>query len=986
MQISMVLILLVFGTFVARQVVDKTSKLYVTKLVYIGIIQHKSRRGMITSLYSDISTIRQVWFYVSRNTKRCLSYSEPRGGSKEPYPCGGVWYYSTPNTPGAMWKFTLPLSVALNVTISYLTLYDSLWWCAAESLQVTCHHTSNGRETLTKYNRLCGAAAFWTQQEFVCRPQTAVVDYKLKVRQTESVFGNKMHGFVIHYQPYESETFTQSHVTYLADPQARKMGRTVRRFRNSVIRFIYNFPLIRQLISDHKTSPKYVRNTFLVLSNVYDKLELSVQEWCLSLSAFDGPSTRSPKLDLPLILPINGLVFAYSSGFAIFLEAFYETASNCRVNKYMAQVFIRTLDKKILYEKHTFNSSSQDVTFLLPRATFQENRFVNVSLMIEHTENYYIDVKVDSMETDGPTTDDCRYWGLAIYDAGRKEYFADRHNAMERLESHMVRPLFLLCKNVWRASETGVPQVRAEPTRYVSPSSRVCIVWYSYHPLDYHFTLSITVRSSRCRGMFAACRYPLNLPPNGHTVRDIVARNVHPDFPNVPIASVHKFREQCKKWKVDKSTSYKTGCSLMTVENYLCVRSAMVDNKARAQNVLQGLNDVGCILLQLLPYYMEQNTERANIPCDLFIHQGEVPVRKYVWSKSDSHAAIHNDYSCGGFVPKGPINMIWKYPNGSRKGLTQQKLSMLPPIVIDSADNSTTYGITVNGSCTTGILNVSTLIKTYIRSVFTPTRLSAYHYQIPRYHHTMNLDHQLNLGANNHSLVVRSEQRTDVWPARKMGKFHRNESLSVTKLVFTIMNPRICQSPCFDIWLQYYVPKQIASSDGVVFYQTVYKVCHTFDTIELTQFNMFEHRLIYIIPTHHQSGDVEQCSVQLHLNPFIPISSTVTTFHDTQEPDVSVWREYHVIYDYSLSQSWLAAEFHCNSIRGHLASYTSIEERALLEELVLGTRYNVSGPPLIIPLRMYGYTGVFIGLNVFQVNPMNYSLVLVTSLVCHLKF
>ena len=159
------------------------------------------------------------------------------------------------------------------------------------------------------------------------------------------------------------------------------------------------------------------------------------------------------------------------------------------------------------------------------------------------------------------------------------------------------------------------------------------------------------------------------------------------------------------------------------------------------------------------------------------------------------------------------------------------------------------------------------------------------------------------------------------------------------------------------------------SFDSIIVHKKEFELnFHQANSITVSHLLLYGFRWMIFHPLKQALPDNNICDIIVDINPFYRIRDILDVHHHYIDgPCCGEDTIYHyVIWEY-VKQSWGKAEERCKKIGGHLPTVSTHEEVSLLEHLVLGTRFNITRPPFLSPIRLYPYTGVFLGIKTSEV-------------------
>ena len=225
------------------------------------------------------------------------------------------------------------------------------------------------------------------------------------------------------------------------------------------------------------------RYTMTYVSMVTSTLTLTprtdIDNGCFLLDVHDGPSVTSP---LAVVRDMTDRYQYSSSGFVLLLNIIVSKETCLR-----HPTLLKRLDMQLNISERPMKSKALAITEYvdldLNISRTQKNGGVRETFLIDSmtlqsnsTLQVYLNVTVEDLEASGPTSDDCKHWGVVIYQMTRYQHW---RLYVDKLVWYYqtLEPVFVVCKQILQTNGRMSPV----PNMFISNVNKVVIVWYSYH-------------------------------------------------------------------------------------------------------------------------------------------------------------------------------------------------------------------------------------------------------------------------------------------------------------------------------------------------------------------------------------------------------------------------------------------------------------------------------------------------------------------------
>ena len=540
----------------------------------------------------------------------------------------------------------------------------------------------------------------------------------------------------------------------------------------------------------------------------------------------------------------------------------------------------------------------------------------------------FIKVTIVGANSTGFSSDDCRFWGLAIYDLDRFEKLRNSYDTpVAAIEG--LYPLFLMCKQIYATHlELEVPV----PAQYYSLSNSITLVLYSYVSETYTFSVNIKVDATHCSGGVFYCGIDLEARQEFKIVwpkpyiSDIPAF-VYGDLPLSQITDNDIYGE-CEIDTHDKFVS---------IEVQLHgVRLCISRHDKSIINTLSLFRDVSCVVMQYFPIFEGDRADICSTAMKVF-SKPELNYKPTVFNITTTAWVQTSINSPNVTVTQTSAsnNFAQIYPTSS---VFQAIISIVDyPIQIGHFGPNFTWN-DLNILVTEGQANHYTQNRHHYlpTSVFINKKeLADYTYGISS---AMICDPFLQLEGSD----LKWDHFNNIMNNVSIMSLHTNDSEAHIQLDIHYATP---------VPTQYFEILQLF----------MYVNYHEHHIIYLKRFTTF--RIISLVTFVYRYITVRKLppgkfGLALDINPFVPLMEVITykDYHDTFNYGL---KDYFVIWQ-SRRISWKDANQTCASIGGRIIKGATQEDIAFVEKLILGIQFGSDVPPLPSPVRFHPHTGVFI--------------------------
>ena len=644
---------------------------------------------------------------------------------------------------------------------------------------------------------------------------------------------------------------------------------------------------------------------------------------CAELTLLDGPSQLSPILKS--VFAVFGAGLYKSSGFVVTINAF--------VKQQGCSISYASLPP----------DNRQNVTHVVGdtgKVYTVENRFSNTVLHLEthiyrnkSPVNAYINVTFLQLAAKGPSSDDCRYWGFVIYQ-GSRQYVMENSNVKLKLYLQTVEPLFMLCRLIINRHGRFVPI----PNQFISNSNEVIMIAYSYHTPISHFKAKFRVMPTECAGFPAFCGSGEAVQGKIKNTAALNTGHLYGTVPLIPFLRQDDIDDVCtqKKGQVLDKISAPTGLQ--------CI----IKQKDKITNMILPYSDVSCVTLQHVPYY--RYWKRSLKQCEVGV-RFKSPDVGFEYTKAMSSIETP----------------VCRAPTAVRVTRSRHE-----HYIIDPSCSDLQYQIKIiqYGGQRYETQYVS---GTEIFPLETPYIMSEEHFSkhlqfveyLSKVYGVSYKSYQL----GGEDLLRHGSQLMDL-------KYYRQVLSYIT--IVTLTSDDTCRDTCIGMTIYYAVPHNQfrETKNPVLVYKNMYTYCTGEDDLTFAQFNLYGLRYIYLYihMTESMATQRKDCKAKLSINPFYPLEGVMPSHHEyVRKPCCDESTDYfYVIWEYMVI-SWNEAQERCRRIGGTLPLVSTYEQFSLLENILLGSRFNTDRPPIFSPFRLYPFSGVFLGISLFEVRLSIYS-------------
>ena len=719
------------------------------------------------------------------------------------------------------------------------------------------------------------------------------------------------------------------------------------------------------LVSDHflytslTLSSAYHFEVISQLVNVVTLTTFGPSEDCMSVTVRDGPFGDSP------ILPGKPRgrysVIYTSSGFivAAFMTLYRPACRNHSLTPHGFH-YMMSADYSSQYnhgmndmfdgDVRTMNISSQ----VPDDAEQEENAFVMHFLAVQSLGpvEYILNVTMTTLETASPTSDDCRYWRITIKHFSKDNPYSEI--TMPLFYYDVVDPSVVICKLILDSTGTLIPM----PNNFITRHNIVQVSWFSYDRVNPPFNASLTLRTTKCAAAHAYCGATESVTHvHAQDMPDMWRGKLYDTLPMIDtkLTSMMRYCEILTRtggWVLIPST-----------RSRLCItRMVSRSGPTLLRNIVLPFVGISCITLQHIPHY--SYWRKPQLDCLL-------SVQFMTLMANDAILDIEQQ------------NFEYGITSAVTAVVERATECRFPYLRQDVRHVNIRYGI--EPACVS--MTITAAITRYrlqrLPLEYTMANVHEFVLQVKRIR-SEHFIHHLKLETPNNFTVVgiKSTQFGGGWFLLKSAYAHdiinlgdfRSTLRNITLLHLVQDGGTKCRHQCVTVSFFYTVPFRERSvkfsTDELLAYQHKVKLCPSGTRKRYqVQFSTYAERHIFLAPIDDTGFNVPKpCPYILRINPFFPIKHVLSAFHHYTDGtccDADVGR-YYVSWRYQ-HVSWVEAKDRCESVGGHLPTVDTEEELSLLEHVVLGTRFNSGMAPYLSPIRLYPYTGVFLGINIFKV-------------------
>ena len=865
-----------------------------TKTLCFNAIKHPKASLLESRWHIVMMILKQV--------AHCLHYM-PSVATTELSPCGQIQENYLDHS--RKWKIITHPETQVNFTFVKFQLIDSVIGCESESLAIECDVRAKGQVSV-----YCGTKYTW---DHFCLSSQAQLQYTNPL-----------------YQP--TPTNSQFHVKYQILQGIRKSRATIHiklphLERNENVTFnrqyssVWRTPLLIYTAIGNIHSITMLTLVSLATTRVSLLRKPGLFEECGHIDIWGDPGRISPKL-LPS-MSRNGVDLEYKSNSFVAVVIATVTHIGCNTDKLrLIAVFYNAIYFSKV-EKIDLKQASNRFNFTNLNAP-TDHFYLDV--MIFEARHRYINVSVLVLNAVGPTTYDCRHWGLLIFQTSRittRKKYRDHPLLFYKI----LQPLFILCKSAQGRHGEMVPI----PRDFISNSGSIVAVWYSHNTRYSPFSVTAMITHTACPGVHLYCgsqqlhkgsfdipqpRYFLDSIPN--------VRHVDPGRTKL-----------CSNAAV----------SIQTGDVLLCLDQKQVN---KITNLVIPMPGTHCLTIHHLYYYPNGVMPWGKAADNVFVC--EMAISHYSYRSTDNVGLVTNrinirSHMCGEEDVFQQYNVIPDYPATK---------------------------VQFNPLCSTLSVHLSKIsdsIKSLIPPHLTIIGLKNYCYYTPSEHYSKHLEHYVS--NSKLSTVFRSYQFGGyIWfnyaEVSQVAMIDFTPTFQTVTVVTMTMSDPMCARMCVSINFTYSVPTQMRQS-GFRHNEQEYAqkrvICvGRSDSAQFVEFSLYLERyaLIKALPV---AGN-QTCQAKLSFEPLYPISRLLPALYESVEsPCCENQSVYHYVIWKDMSLSWTDAEAKCNDIGGHLPLAASHEELSLLEHVILGTRFNSGKTPHVSPIRFHPHSGVFLGFN-----------------------
>ena len=534
------------------------------------------------SLYNTYSKLRDQIYH-------CL-YHVPSVGRHMKSPCG-VIIQTTTKLRGEVYMYMIAThaNTHVNMSVGELDLAESLHQCGIEQLRLDC-----GSSSYT----YCGSRQLWEQH---CMTNQINLTFTTKASQsmntrhtttpTTNITTTRFH---LRYQILQGFEYQVSTMYYKL-PHLQAGADTVRMVSGSSwdTEHHSNIGVTGNMI-EVMTSP-VGRYTMTYVSMVTSTLTLTthtdIDYGCFLLDVHDGPSVTSPFA----VVRVKTDRYQYSSsGFVLLLNIIVAKETCLRhptlIKRLNMQLNIserHMKSKTLAITEHvdlnlnlsrTQNNGGVRETFLIDSMTIQSNSTLQV----------YLNVTVEDLEASGPTSDDCKHWGVVIYQMTRYQHC---RLYVDKLVWYYqtLEPIFIVCKQILQTNGRMSPV----PNMFISNVNKVAIVWFSYHTNRTPLRVKLAAEPNQCPGMYAYCG-----PPTVITMAKAIKNLMK--WPSSYVYDKLPIVRKATSTAYDLTCPYRVITEFFTPSSTLCV---FPGGRTSVNNALLPFLDIPCITFQHILHY-----------------------------------------------------------------------------------------------------------------------------------------------------------------------------------------------------------------------------------------------------------------------------------------------------------------------------------------------------------------------------------------------
>ena len=761
----------------------------------------------------------------------------------------------------------------MNVSFLHFTLDESISTCTVEKVEITDGNDEN-------IATLCGSR---DAEYYLARSHTVDITY----RNTGATYQYANKGFTVLYQPCNYRQIEKE--TYI----------------------------LHSLYRSQVTRPLRMHTTDAILLTVITdfgrNIEVSSDADSASLESVyiaDGPSKMAENLTLERGVDMYKAV---SSSFIVLIDIILDWQNDSKVNH---SIYIKSVSKDLVKwlerwpEIRVASSGRMDRIISSPVPTYRME--VQAFHLIAH-QNTYLDVSVTKMVSYGPTSNDCRFWGLAIYDPERAGTTEKYHPII----AETLNPLFLLCKLI--RTDSSHERI-ALPNRYISRRNQIIILWYAFGWLNNYFDISLSTKISKCQGAFMSCRIPLssfNRLPRSHD------KYRNSEKHSVPISERQVAGQSCSEH------SFKVWHS----NGKQCIKNDRFGN----YESLVGYYETNCMSIQYILSYISEQQQTSEC---------------FVTAQYRKQAQLHS-------------TVIAHHQNCRQfKNLTLY-FTHAHTFYIDSKCTSFTFRS-----------SIVRFIPSHIKSTLALNDPFKYLEDVNEesFYYTHALQHSATISSQMPT-IAHSITHTDMVRRRDFSSYKQTHIMdNITRITvksncldacvgLAIIYTVPASSGKWNRFWHHYLQKR--------------NVCMQQNNvgIALIQYSLYMFRNIELSDLRQTSDEHvnRTCNVTVTTNPYLPISKYLS--YDSwsaisQGLDTIGLQKRAVVYIVHWERlviSWKEAEERCQVMGGHLPSFSTPQDLELLDHLMLGSLFHRT-QVFISPLRLHPYSGVYIGLNYTKVS------------------
>ena len=903
-----------------------------------------------------------------------------------------------------VWKVFLPAqhSLHVNLTFTKFHLANSLANCWSESVTVIEMYSTGSEYSFPPY---CGFKESWSINIFSTHFR---VEYKVGHRD-ESKLGH----------------FSARYHVYNKDDVSGRSARAVIKLtpvKDIPYHELIAFTAIQNILNPQPLIIRSHLRSHLIITTepgfgmrAAARMVTALPDRCLVIRAFDGPDDRSRVLfDKPAKYDNDGkrgylsallrkgyernrhgiLYYSHTTSHLMSLYVDMEVDSfSCRV-KPEDILFSFIVHYHILggaFTEKIFTDEPSTVTF----PTVREGCKVACIINFLTTPGWFLHLKITRFKSSGANLDGCVYRGLAIYPHFYAATDASKHEVnMEDFS----RKSAVICKEVLINNGDGHIIEGIIPNQYSSTRNELYVLWYSYP--GGRLDVEILVTRTKCRGTFIYCDPFLGSNIKSENFNEKAFKTIK-GIPTSLAELPYKFYESlaaqhsCQPAKVNEKwfRSQNEPLSFNYNHGFLCLQEGSKHRTVKNSFALNAKAE--CVVFQHIT--SSQSTNSTRCLAGVFRNKGlDQNIR--VQFNQLTEANIH----CSGFpnmvsLTRSEMRYINFRPECSAIHIAaSQRESVDVNCMHMNTSKKDMHDLTVEGfryRHTQRLKEWSEIwfYTTGLRFIFqdkaTHTMMRISHKQIPYYWSAFDTESNFPVQRPFRAMFLWNYFIAVLNHVSKFA-FHLapNSTETCNKAAFRII---LIHEDCFDTetpikgyklpieWQWHNITDLSVSKHTVIYDLQLYYV----RTVYLQQ-----------ISAEASTGKQPTCPLHMDITPDIEIGDLLRHHHTIVDKPCCSGRPpetmYYVLWTKSSGHSgrlsWTEAERFCNGINGHLPSVTDEKQLSILENLVLGTRFDTNRTVFYNPTRRHQRMHIYIGLNTKQVSASaKFEMVMITEAQYH---